>query len=232
MEAQENKTAVPTREQARDSLLGRMLHREGNREGNREGMTFGGMPFHWAAGFACLCLASLFLGHWITIRGQEMINIMSQKQQPIYAPQTPVIKVEPQSSQKTDHALGSIANSLDGTSQNLNKLVDAVNAKFAKVQESIVILGSKIEAMPKDNSAPVDLTDIKTALASLHNTMADTKNVDVIVSSIKETSQRQDQAFRTLTSTVAELQKTVKEKSAAEELKVNSTLGEKFPPKK
>jgi hypothetical protein len=110
--------------------------------------------------------------------------------------------------------------------------VDAVNIKFAKVQDSITALGTKIEAMPKDNSAPIDLTDIKTALASLHNTMADNKSVDVIVSSIKETSQKQDQAFRQLTNTVAELQKTVKEKSAAEELKVNSTLGEKFPPKK
>ena len=222
----DNSKAIPlTKEQARDSFMNKITQRE-------QGP---GMPFCWAAGFACLCLLSLFLGHWITIRGQEMINTMQKPQQiQMMTPPSAVIKVEPnkESSAKTDHALGSIANSLDGTSQNLNKLVDAVNAKFAKVQESIVALGTKIEAMPKDNSAPVDLTDIKTALASLHNTMSDTKNVDVIVSSIKETSQRQDVAFKQLTNTVAELQKTVAQKSAAEELKVNSTLGEKFPPKK
>jgi hypothetical protein len=104
MEAQqENKTAVPTREQARESLLGRLTS---PKEGQAP-LQFTGMPFKWAAGFACLCLASLFLGHWITIRGQEMINTMSQKQPVQYAPvpQTPaVIKVEPQSSQKTDRS--------------------------------------------------------------------------------------------------------------------------------
>jgi len=230
MDTQE-KTAIPlTKEQARESFLSKFSQRD-----QHEPLQFGGMPFKWAAGFACLCLLSLFLGHWITIRGQEMINTMQKPQQiQMMAPTPAVIKVEPskESSQKTDHALGSIANSLDGTSQNINKLVDAMNIKFARVQEQIASLGTKIEAMPKDNSAPVDLTDIKTALASLHNTMADNKSVDVIVSSIKENSQRQDQAFRQLTNTVAELQKTVKEKSATEELKVNSTLGEKFPPKK
>jgi hypothetical protein len=232
MDTQEKTTIPLTKEQARESFLSKFSQRD-----QHEPLQFGGMPFKWAAGFACLCLFSLFIGHWITIRGQEIINTMqmqkSQQTQP--APTTPaVIKVEPskESSQKTDHALGSIANSLDGTSQNINKLVDAMNIKFARVQEQIAALGTKIESMPKDNSAPVDLTDIKTALTSLHDTMADNKNVDVIVTSIKETSQRQDQAFRQLINTVAELQKTVKEKSATEELKVNSTLGEKFPPKK
>jgi hypothetical protein len=198
-----------------------------------------GMPFCWAAGFALLCLGSIWLGHYLTIQGQQTM-LLNQKQQILMVPQTtqptqPVTKVEPdkssqrtESTQRTEQALGTIAASIDGTSQNMNKLVDAVNLKFTKVQEQIADLGTKIESMPKEGGTPVDLTPIKSALASLSTTLSDTKNVDVIVASIKETSQRQDQAFKQLNTTVEELQKAVKDNT----LKVNSTLGEKFPPKK
>ena len=165
-----------------------------------------GMPLFWAAGFAGLCLFSLWLGHEITLRAQEK---MTPRQIVPSVPSPSPVK-DRESSLETNNTLGLIANSIDGTGQNLNRLVDAVNAKFARVQESIVALGVKIEAMPRDNSAPVDLTEIKTALTSLHGALADTKNIDIIVSSIKETSQGQDQKFRQLSNAVAELQKTVK----------------------
>lgn len=165
-----------------------------------------GMPLFWAAGFAGLCLFSLWLGHEITLRAQEK---MTPRQIVPSVPSPSPVK-DRESSLETNNTLGLIANSIDGTGQNLNRLVDAVNAKFARVQESITALGVKIEAMPRDNSAPVDLTEIKTALTSLHGALADTKNIDIIVSSIKETSQGQDQKFRQLSNAVAELQKTVK----------------------
>jgi len=197
-----------------------------------------GLPFTWAAIFMLICLVAIFLGHYLTITGQTVLQNMQQKMMvpaPVQtAPQVPtVLRVEPnkEATQRTEHALGTIATSLDGTSQNMNKLVDAVNQKFAKVQEQIVSLGEKIESMPKEGG-PVDLTEIKTALASLSTSVSSNKNVETIVSSIKENATRQDQAFRQLTTSVQELQKAVKDKSAAEELKVNSTLGEKFPPPK
>jgi len=165
-----------------------------------------GMPLFWAAGFAGLCLFSLWLGHEITLRAQEK---MTPRQIVPSVPSPSPVK-DRESSLETNNTLGLIANSIDGTGQNLDRLVDAVNAKFARVQESITALGVKIEAMPRDNSAPVDLTEIKTALTSLHGALADTKNIDIIVSSIKETSQGQDQKFRQLSNAVAELQKTVK----------------------
>jgi len=165
-----------------------------------------GMPLFWAAGFAGLCLFSLWLGHEITLRAQEK---MTPRQIVPSMPSPSPVK-DRESSLETNNTLGLIANSIDGTGQNLDRLIDAVNAKFAKVQESITVLGVKIEAMPRDNSAPVDLTEIKTALTSLHGALADTKNIDIIVSSIKETSQGQDQKFRQLSNAVAELQKTVK----------------------
>jgi hypothetical protein len=165
-----------------------------------------GMPLFWAAGFAGLCLFSLWLGHEITLRAQEKM-IPSQIVPSVPSP-SPVKDRE--SSLEMNNTLGLIANSIDGTGQNLDRLIDAVNAKFARVQESITTLGIKIEAMPRDNSAPVDLTEIKTALTSLRGALADTKNIDIIVSSIKETSQGQDQKFRQLSNAVAELQKTVK----------------------
>lgn len=164
------------------------------------------MPLFWAAGFAGLCLFSLWLGHEITLRAQEK---MTPRQIVPSVPSPSPVK-DRESSLETNNTLGLIANSIDGTGQNLDRLIDAVNAKFAKVQESITALGVKIEAMPRDNSAPVDLTEIKTALTSLHGALADTKNIDIIVSSIKETSQGQDQKFRQLSNAVAELQKTVK----------------------
>ena len=165
-----------------------------------------GMPLFWAAGFAGLCLFSLWLGHEITLRAQEK---MTPRQIVPSVPSPSPVK-DRESSLETNNTLGLIANSIDGTGQNLDRLIDVVNAKFAKVQESITALGVKIEAMPRDNSAPVDLTEIKTALTSLHGALADTKNIDIIVSSIKETSQGQDQKFRQLSNAVAELQKTVK----------------------
>jgi methyl-accepting chemotaxis protein len=195
-----------------------------------------GLPFLWAAVFMLICLFAIFLGHYLTITGQTVLQNMQQKMAPApaQAPQTPtVLRVEPskEATQRTEHALGTIATSLDGTSQNMNKLVDAVNQKFAKVQEQIVSLGEKLDSIPKEGG-PVDLTEIKTALTSLSTSVSSNKNVETIVSSIKENATRQDQAFRQLTTTVQELQKAVKEKSATEELRVNSTLGEKFPPPK
>lgn len=169
-----------------------------------------GMPLFWAAGFVGLCLFSLWLGHEITLRAQEKIT---PKQIVPSVPSVPSVK-DRESSLETNNTLGLIANSIDGTGQNLDRLIDAVNAKFARVQESITALGVKIEAMPKDNSAPVDLTEIKTALTSLHGALANTKNVEIIVSSIKETSQGHDQKFRQLSNAVAELQKTVKDEKS------------------
>jgi len=215
----------------------------------KEDDKFHGMPFHWAAAFAVIVLAAIYIGHYLTIAGQStfstMQHQMQQQQQP--QPTQPVVQppTQPQqrtslppapppaSTQRTEQALGTIATSIDGTNQNLEKLVDAVNLKFTKVQEQIAALGTKIEALPKENNgAPVDLTPIKSALASLSTTLSDNKNVEVIVGSIRETSQRQDQALRQLTTNMEELQKIVKEKSINDQLKVNSTLGEKFPPPK
>lgn len=199
-----------------------------------------GLPFLWAAVFMLICLFAIFLGHYLTITGQTVLQNMQQKMMPAPAPQAQhtqaptAQRVEPpkEATQRTEQALGSIATSLDGTSQNMNKLVDAVNQKFTKVQEQIASLGEKIEAMPKEG-APVDLTDIKSALASLRTSVSSNKDMETIVASIRDNATRQDQAFRQLTTSVQELHKVVKEKSAADDLKVNSTLGEKFPsPKK
>ena len=208
----------------------------------QEDNKFHGMPFHWAAVFTIIVLIAIFIGHYLTIQGQNVLNTMQQRQyiqQPQPQPQPPQAPLQrssqqespPQSTQRTEQALGTIATSIDGTNQNLEKLVDAVNLKFTKVQEQIVALGTKIEALPKENGE-VDLTPIKSALASLSTTLSDNKNVEVIVANIRETSQRQDQALRQISTNMEALQKIVKDKSISDQLKVNSTLGEKFPPPK
>jgi methyl-accepting chemotaxis protein len=196
---------------------------------------FQGIPFKWAVTFTAMCLISIFIGHYLTIRGQDILRNMQQQNSKV----APTIlhvdppKIESKVSEKVEQALGTIADSIDGTSQNMNKLVDAFDLKLAKVQKQISELGDRIDSIPKGKEdSSQELEKIRTALASLKTSVSSNNNVETIVSSIQHNAVKQGEAFRQLTSSVQELQKVVKDRNIAAEIKVNSTLGERFPPPK
>lgn len=196
----------------------------------------GGIPFFWALFFAVVLLAAIWLGHHLTIKGQEQMRgaIESRPSPVVVAPQSHDPRVA-DSLAKTSENMGGLTKSIGALGQNVGSLVADFDKQMDSVRQDLSSMSQSIESINQLQKSIKDLQESLRGSAAGKADPALGQKIDTLTKLMEAKKDATDfgpihKELTTVNQNVLTLAAIFKEKLKGEEIRLNA-LGEEFPRK-